>query len=253
MIVDFDICNENNCILAIVGKTQKLNDQYVPEDEQDIIYLKSYYKNNKYKYSDTLTLNIIEKHTVETPSEIISILYNDHCSYLDEQHYRIEKDGYYTIHHIILPTIEWYKFAVENNLVPDLDIYVTDGIKVYRVSGQEATEVDTNVILEINAEGTTISKLYKDTFIICSLYQCYIDICKQIFNNSNIRCLTNPTDLNDLIFKRDFLWMTINVLEYHTTFNMYYEAQRLLENINYCGQFCQPCSTSKTISSCGCS
>mgnify|MGYP006920096589 FL=1 len=55
----------------------------------------------------------------------MSTVITDHCSYLDEEHLTLKEDGYYTINHIILPSIDIYNASI------NLDWYVCDGISVY--------------------------------------------------------------------------------------------------------------------------
>ena len=40
-------------------------------------------------------------------------------------------------------------------------------------------------------------------------------------------------------FPRDFLWMTLNIIDYLIGRCQYMEAQRILEEISYCGGFCK--------------
>ena len=65
-----------------------------------------------------------------------------------------------------------------------------------------------------------------------------MSLCKKIFEGINIKCLNNNSDLFEAIYNRDFLWMTINVIKYHTEFGDLLEAQRLLETINSCNGLC---------------
>nr|DAN06269.1 MAG TPA: hypothetical protein [Bacteriophage sp.] len=46
---------------------------------------KAWNEKNKFKYSETYTLNIIYRHTTDK-DEIVSSVITDHCSYLDEEH-----------------------------------------------------------------------------------------------------------------------------------------------------------------------
>lgn len=251
----FKICSLPNCILNITDQTQE-DGQYIPEDIMDDVSLEGYYQGNKFKYSQTYTINIIE-HNATTGSTIETVLYTEHCSYLDEAYYTLTKDGYYTIYHLILPSINWLEEELQKEdsiLNSGIAIYVTDGAKIYHYYNGQITEQEPAVIKDINTQETTISRIEGDSFSICFLYECYINLCKQIFNSMNIRCLNQNDNLSDLIFKRDFLWMTINVIKYYTDFGNLLEAQRILESVNYCNGMC----TEQTIQNnnnygCGCS
>lgn len=249
----FNICNSSGHRLRIQDLSQEA-DEYVPEEVADHISLLNRYYNNKYKYSQTCTINIIEYSALEEKS-ILKTMFTDHSSHLDETFYNLEKDGHYTVHHFILPTVEWLEEELNyatNILKYNRSIYVTDGYKIYYYADGELIEKDPKVLIEINIEDSTISKCVKDTFSICYLYECYISLCKEIFNNSTLKCLNRNINLQDLIFKRDFLWMTINVLEYYAEFGQLREAQRILETVNYCGTFCQSTRSQIKSSGCGC-
>lgn len=243
MIPIIKICSLDSCKIVVTDLTQD-SDEYIPEDSDN---LELYYQRNRFKYSETLTINILQKNKFDS-SEIIQTTFTDHCSHLDEQYLTLDTDGYYTIHHIILPTTDW----LENNisLKSDLEIYVTDGQKIYHYKNKELHEVESQVIAEINNENTTISRVSSDQFSICHLFNCYIKLCKGIFEGVNLRCINKnkPTES----FSRDFLWMTINVIKYHIEKNEFLEAQRILEMINYCNGFCQNDNFTIKSSGCGC-
>lgn len=249
----FNICSTVDCKIRITDHTQE-DGQYIPEniDETNI---EGYYQGNKFKYSETYTINIIERTTTEGTT-LETVLYTEHCSYLDETYYTLQKDGYYTIHHLILPSTVWLQNELnkeESILDSDISIYVTDGNAIYLYKDNTLIEQDPSVIGQINTDNTTISRNSGDTFSICYLYKCYINLCKQIFESMNIRCLNQNDNLSDLIFKRDFLWMTINVIKYYTEFNNLLEAERILESVNYCNGFCSEYKVTKNNNSCGCS
>lgn len=253
MIPIFNICSAEDCRIRITDRTQE-DEQYIPESITDQLSLEGYYYNNKFKYSQTYTVNIIQ-HTTTKDSEIVATLFTQHCVYLDEVYYKLNKDGYYTIYHIILPSVEWLQEQIDIDssiLTKNLVIYVTDGNKIYKYSNGQLEEQDSLVIATINTEGTTISRSDGDTFAIGHLFKCYIKVCKAIFSDLDFRCLKHP-NTEDLTFKRDFLWMTINVIKYYTDFGQLLEAQRLLEEVNYCNGLCNDTSyITKGIRNCGC-
>ena len=102
--------------------------------------------------------------------------------------------------------------------------------------------------MERNIEGTTIKKCKVELFFTGNLQQCYINHCKRMFTESLIACSADEAD----IYTRDFIWMTLNILDYLIGFKQFMEAQRILENFDSCGGFCKT-SRIKNTSSCGCS
>lgn len=248
------ICNEDNYGIVITDLTQD-SDEYVPESIQE---MEAYYLNNKFKYSETCTINVIQQNTIKESKleeAVVGTTFMDHDSYLDESHYKMESDGYYVINHLILPTVDWLQTQINKKssiLSSGMDIYVSDCDTIYRYLNNQLQEVDPAVVATVNTENTTISRVSVDQFSICYLYDCYISLCKQVFAKINLRCLTK-SNVSDINFKRDFLWMTINVIKYYVEFDQLYEAQRLLQEINYCGGICNEQNLSASQDSgCGC-
>jgi hypothetical protein len=103
--------------------------------------------------------------------------------------------------------------------------------------------------MERNVEGTTIKKCKIEVFFTGNLQQCYINHCKKFFTNGLNQC----SDASDDTFTRDFIWMTLNVLDYLIGFKQFKEAQRILENFDKCGGFCDNSRIIKNNCSCGCS
>lgn len=256
MKLTYNICDIGGCKIRITDYTQD-TDEYIPEGVIDEDELEAAYANNKFKYSYTYTVNIIQ-YTSLKESSIIKSFITSHDVFLDEVYYETPKDGFYTIHHFVLPSVEWLHEELEKEesvlTTTDLAIYVTDGSNIYQYVNNELILKDLELIIEINSEGTTLSKETKTMFQICKLYNCYINLCKKLLNLPLEKCA--PTDYNsqELIFKRDFVWMTINIIKYHVQYDQLNEAQRILEMINYCNNFCNDILKTKPNNvGCGCS
>ena len=74
----------------------------------------------------------------------------------------------------------------------------------------------------------------RDTFSICNLMKCYIKHAEDFLRSRMARCVDNIH-----AFERDLVWTTINVIRYLIHFNQFEEAQRILEEINYCNNICR--------------
>lgn len=248
MIPIVEISNANKYEMVIADVTQD-STEYLPESLTDV---EVYYRKNKFKYSETYTVNIIQR-TTTVDSQIIDTIFTDHTSYLDEAHYTMQQDGFYTVFHLILPSVEWLKKELEKKdsiLDTDMGIYVSDCENIYYYKDGELYIKSSEEIALVNTENTTISRIEFDRFSIYYLYDCFLSICKQIFSKINYKCL-DKSNLNDLQFKRDFLWMSISVIKYYVELNQLFEAQRILEEINYCGGFCNDQQLQQS-SGCGC-
>lgn len=239
----FHICQEDGCSITITGLSY---DDGLYLKETDIIQ-----PYNKFKYSDTVTINVIQLNTVDDVILLDNFIVS-HCSYLDEVHYKLQKDGYYMISHIVLPTKKAIERIIENDdtFVDQYDyIYAEDNGLIVKFKDNKWIESSVEEIVEINNCNTTISKANKELFSMCRLWGCYVDICRNLLSSNLNKCKKNP-ELEDLIFNRDVIWMTINVLNYLVERNQLYEAERLLEEVKGCNGFCQ--ESRKIIKSGGC-
>ena len=109
----------------------------------------------------------------------------------------------------------------------------------------------TNLYELINSENSSILKTQQDTFAICHVHNCYLNICQNIYNNMLYNKCNNYKD-NNFIFNRDFLYMIINVIKYNLDLGYTEEAQRILDEFNSCGN--NICNNSSMIDyGCGCS
>lgn len=226
-------------------------DQYFPENQ----IIQEY---GRYKYSECKTLNVIMKinsgkitlidvllhnhdQLVEDPMEQGKYLYD-----LEVTHFDLKRDGYYNVNHIVLPTMDWYLNTYlkqdEQYRIAFEGVYIIDSDnKLYKLTELGFEECTIKEIIERNHEGTTIQKCIIDVFYTGFLQMCYINYCRKLFykltKNCNYACA--PEDVKELTYARDFLWMTLNVIDYQISFKQYMEAQRVLEMTNYCGGFCQ--------------
>ena len=265
MEFDIDIHTGLNGKITIEDYSQEY-DQYFPENQITQEY-------GRYKYSECKTLNVIMKidsgkitlvdvllhnhdQLVEDPTTPGSYLYD-----LEKTEFTVRKDGYYNVNHIVLPTMEWFNktYLLQNDDYKSAfaSVYIiADDNKIYKFVNNDFVECTIKEIIERNHEGTTIEKCIIDVFYTGFLQLCYINYCRKLFakltKGCNYEC--SQDDVKDLTYIRDFLWMTLNTIDYQISFKQYMEAQRLLEMTNYCGSFCQNQELNAGPSTgCGCS
>ena len=250
MEFDIDIHTGLNGKITVEDYSQEYK-QYFPEDQTDQEY-------GRYKYSESKTLNIIMKVNSNNVT-LVDVLLHDHDQleedpttpgkYLygvERTDFTVKRDGYYNINHIVLPTMTWYT----NTYLKQSDDYragfefvyiINDDNKLYKLIDGEFVECTIKEIVSRNHEGTTIEKCIIDVFYTGFLQRCYINYCRKLFQKLTKGCnyTCTPEDTKELTYARDFLWMTLNVIDYQISFKQYMEAQRVLEMTNYCGGFCQ--------------
>lgn len=215
----------------------------------------------EFKYSETVSVDVLQLNKISESIYLSPIFtshtINEETTEQEEVSMYMDSDGWFSLIHIILPSVEWFNKAKEEGTVLDLYdiIYYTDGASIYKYVNRESSQVDISEVLERNTtENTTILKTTENVVSICFLQKCYVNLCNQIFDNSGFSSCWNRSKIDsDLIFKRDLVWMAINVVKYYTECNSLAEAERIIESINGCNGLCTPTNLSNNTSSCGCS
>lgn len=260
MTPSINITTDNNCTVYVEDTSS-----YYPEDEIKDSTI------NQFKYSDTIAIDVIQynklpKKPISEESELKPIygesVFSDH-SEKSKIKLTVNSDGHISIVHIILPSKKW----VENQLAKGfkLDsydiVFFGDNGKVYKYLPKEEKYKDSSIgdIIDLNLDSGnyTVFRVKNDRISICYLYQCYINLCQQILNQSVYsRCWNKQSSDNELIYKRDLIWMSINVIQYLAEKNSEYnptlgEVERIIEQITGCNGLC---TNVNTISNgCGCS
>lgn len=227
--------------ISITDLTQETT-EYIPEDVEEVLL--HYYN---FKYSQTCTVNVLKSVTSQG-EELVNTFYSLHTTDSDSVRLILPHDGFYSVDHVVLPTIDWLDAVRNEDLSEYLFIYVTDGINVYKYHNEQLDKVDIEEVLQVNTERTTISISRFKVFNLNGLKHCYVEASKNLLNNAILRCKSVD---NELRFNRDFLWMTINVINYYLEWNQYTEAQIVLENLN-CSNLCPKDTDSYSSSNLGC-
>lgn len=200
---------------------------------------------NEYSKEQCAIINIFYKITSSKTElldfEILPNLYQANTS-----EFTIPTDGEYEIYHIILPTKQWFDIIDKEQMFTKYQsVYYYDKGKIKRATDeQHISEVKIEDLVNTTDVNTLVIDNHK-TFSIDFIYDCYINYCKQIFN------LDRCTRDSDLIWRRDFVWMTINVIKYYIELNQLDEAQNILERIGGCNGICGS-NFNITSSNCGC-
>ena len=211
-----------------------------------------------FKASETGSIFVLEYHKNDNDSEYLSPIIINHHSLEAEYKVAIPKDGWFTVHHIVLPTKDCiYSFSdaemhgITFGYYLDLDnIYdrnrVDSNGKPIKVSIEEVLEGNTNIAT------TQISSI--DYISILNLQKCLVSLCLEIFNELGAfgKCFSSKSKESDLTFRRDLVWMAINVIKYMIKYNMRAEAARIINQLEGCNGICTENSKSQKISGCGC-
>lgn len=202
-----------------------------------------------FKYTETISIDVLQlNRTSET--EYQDPVYTKHDGKTRTVEMPVSFDGWFSIVHIILPTKKWFEESSAVGLYST--VYYSDGQNIYKYVDGTTSQVTIEEVTEVNTAGTTISITSKDYFSICYIRRCYIDLCKQIFNDRAFSSCWSDNDVDsELIYKRDLVWMAINVIKYLVKCNQLAEAERIVEILNDCNGIC-PANSTSTTNGCGC-
>lgn len=209
----------------------------------------------KFKYSDTVSIDVLQ-HNKTTETVYRDPIYTKHDT-LQPINIPVKFDGWFDVIHLVLPSIEWFNREIDKSEGSALGlydlVYFSDGIDIYKYLDGNVSQVTINEVLEVNPINTTISKTNREYVSICFLRKCYINLCQQIFEDRGFsRCWNKNKVDSELIYKRDLVWMSINVIEYLTQCKQLAEVERIIETIQGCNGLCVSSSIISKTNGCGC-
>ena len=239
MELNINITTSDKCKIVVQDVST-----YLAEDFSGIV-------KGKFKYSDTISIDVLQH------NQTLKTIYTKHDT-LKSVDIPIGFDGWFSLVHLVIPNIELFNKELEKTEGSALGlydiVYFSDGIDIYKYINGETSQVTIDDILEINTVNTTISRISRDFVSICFLRKCYINLCQQIFNDRGISKCWNKNKVNsELIYKRDLVWMAINVVKYLTQCEQLAEADRVIKTIQGCNGLCVSTNLTNSTNGCGCS
>ena len=249
MNLEINICTANSC--KVIVKESK--GDYLPEDSTVAV-------KNRFKFSDTVSIDLLQHNKCEG-YELQNPIIKARDTSISSVELPVSFDGWFTILHLVIPSKDWFDKEINKNTGSTISlydcVYYSDGEHLYKYVNGESQYTDINEIVSRNIEGTTISKTCENYVSICFLRKCYVSLCQKILNDRTVKYCSECTDKNnidsDLIFKRDYVWMAINVIRYLVQFEQLAEAERVIERISGCNGLCKSEWPSISSSSgCGC-
>ena len=239
MELNINIITSNKCKIVVQDVST-----YLAEDFSGIV-------KGKFKYSDTISIDVLQH------NQTLKTIYTKHDT-LKSIDIPIGFDGWFSLVHLVIPNIEWFNKELEKTEGSALGlydiVYFSDGTDIYKYINGETSQVTIDDILEINTVNTTISRISRDFVSICFLRKCYINLCQQIFEDRGFSHCWNKNKVDsELIYKRDLVWMAINVIKYLTECEQLAEVERIIETIQGCNGLCVSSNLTSKTNGCGCS
>ena len=244
MELNINVTTSDNCKIMVSDIST-----YLAEDFSGTV-------KGKFKYSDTVSIDVLQ-HNKTTETVYRDPVYTKHDT-LQPINIPVEFDGWFDVIHLVLPSIEWFNREINKSEGSALGlydlVYFSDGIDIYKYLDGNVSQVTIIEVLEVNPINTTISKTNRDYVSICFLRKCYINLCQQIFEDRGFsRCQNKNKVDSELIYKRDLVWMAINVIKYLTECEQLAEVERIIETIQGCNGLCVSSNLTSKTNGCGCS
>lgn len=248
MKIDIKVCTSNTCQAIIEDATPA--GEYLPESSTDVA-------EGRFRRSDVVTIDMLVLNKTEGEEIHTPIFIAPQPDPIGNT-ISIKFDGWFSVCRVVLPTKEWLTRELEKETGSAINlyqvIYYSDGSEIYKYVGGECKPATLKDIVTRNTEGTTLSVVHKNYVSICFLKKCYLSLCQQIFNSRGFSKCWNKSQIDsDLVFRRDLLWMAINVIKYRVEFNQLAEAQRIIEQIGGCNGLCKQEFRQTPTHGCGCS
>ena len=180
----------------------------------------------------------------------------------------IDRDGLYKYYKIVIPTLDFYKAGDSSyNIVTNgISRYFYYDKKIYKPNSGVSTitldTLETNCTQISNIKDLWETRLTDDNilyygenyFTIYWLRNCYLDnFNRSLVDLVNKECGINCIADSGIIAKRDFIFITIYVLNWLINNKEFDEAARILNIINTCDySFCGETNTFNNLGGCNC-
>ena len=184
-------------------------------------------------YENTMTFNLLQQ---ITKSIVIPI-----CDT-----YTLQEDGFYTLWHCKVPTLQWLKECNISELVKYSNVYIIKDNIVYKYlyKTDEFIEISGDYLIN-NIRNSNIVYDYKNFFSLFYLKECLLKFINESFSIKDCSRLSKIEN-EKIVFERNNILMFYNLLKYYIDCEKYYIAQEILDKLQNCYNYCT--STKK----CGC-
>lgn len=194
-----------------------------------------------FTYDGTVSVNVIHSVDITEEKEEKYDLYtydiNDHSSD-DVSDFHIEEDGLYMVSHYILPKKDSLEYIDE--LAKKKFVFAYDGEHIVKYWNGQWDIVQINDFISLNINNNFTVALSQDyMFSMCGLKECFFNINREILGKFCGADRCNTQKHKDLVYKRDLLWMAINVIDYLLDEDRYFEALNIMRELIGCTGFCK--------------
>lgn len=247
MNINFELIAEPECGIAIDSSSTEY-DAFVSHDRLSFTKRTSVIMNVVYKKvdsedSDKSNIQINNDYTIDCETL-------DHEDPTEVTHHQFKDgDGTYLIDHFIIPNKAWFDDyqSATGPKVEFANIIYYDNGELHDESGNIIPIKD---FLDTYENGRySVAHARSTTFNMCGLHECYFHIAMKLLSEAG-PC--NSAANAELIYKRDLVWMGINVINYLLDEGKYPVAEEILKKLEECNGVCSHFVRHKPFKNCGC-
>lgn len=201
---------------------------------------------NRFKKSDTVSIIKVSCNKSEL------CIQKENSTYTE---LNLPEDGRFIVNYYVLPTLEWVERNISNGILDMYEkVYCADLDYIYLYTLEGDKYVKTQVEDFDTIDHSTVSTTSAQFFSIINTRGCYLDLVKDLFESRALTgCFSKSNIDPELIFKRDLVWMTLNIIEYLVDVGQLEEAQRYITILHQnCNGICKS-KNNDSSNGCGCS
>lgn len=246
MELKIKVCTRESCRVAVEDLTGTGGKGYLEEDDASSALC-------RFRRSDTSSFSLLQHNKAEG-GELQPAVFGGKAEL------PVKFDGWFTVMHVVLPVKAWFdreKAKEKGSILGQYEtVYYLDGTDIYKYVPKNNSGTEKATVEEVvgrNTEGTTISKACEDYVSICFLRKCFISLAKEILDDRSMSVCQDRNGIDpDLLFRRDYVWMALNVIRYLVRFGQLAEAERIIESIAGCNGLCKDEFKAMQSPGCGC-
>jgi hypothetical protein len=206
---------------------------------------------NYLRTKDIVFIDLITLNTIDNPkvSDFYYVCHSDQ-EYTDYKlNYSTKIDGWHIIDHLALPNYEWVHGVSPSSLNMEGEIFysakeLSNGeVEIYEITiiSESYTEKKVSIMdLYSNQSNSNIIGIEEETFLLGNLEYCYENKLKYIYYNKlYTRCnIKNDNNISQVFRDRNMVFIALELIHRLIDKCSYYEAERIIEEIQVCGGFC---------------
>lgn len=221
-----------------------------------------------YSWEDSITIDFLHAIDSEGEEKLVEYKINTHCedgSCMDNLFFHLNKDGLIKITRIVIPNKKWMDAMTgDAGLIPMEEVkqaFYFDryegNIPLFFTKGSIKGAVSVDIMDIYDSSPSSKNTAFKtDVFVFTTAY---VDRCYNLLIKDLLKCVRRSGECPnaEILAKernRDIINMFITSMKYAREMDKFFEAQRLLEQLDSCNMICNSANITPFIrpNDCGC-